>query len=48
MEVSGQHHAPAVLSPGKTQVPIEYEAWLAPKPVRTFWRTENSLTPAEI
>jgi hypothetical protein len=36
MEVSGQLHAPAALSPVKeTAVPIAYKARLAPEPVWT-------------
>ena len=37
MEVSGQLHVPATLPPG----PAEWEAGLAPEPVRTFWRQEK-------
>jgi hypothetical protein len=34
--VGGQHHAPAALPPGKDPVPIEQEAWWAPRPVWTW------------
>jgi hypothetical protein len=37
MEVSGQLHAPAALSPGEELVPIGQEAEWAPEPVRTRW-----------
>jgi hypothetical protein len=39
MEVSGQHHAPATLSPRKKNpVAIEYEAGWAPEPVWAVWK----------
>jgi hypothetical protein len=42
--MSGQLHAPAVLPPGKEPpVPIGWEFGLAPEPVWTTWRRENSL-----
>ena len=48
MEVSGQHHVPAALSPGKNSVPIDYEAGWAPEPVWTFGIVKKPLAPAEI
>jgi hypothetical protein len=42
LEVSGQLHAPAALSPGKEPpVPIGLEAGWAPDPGWTTWRSEN-------
>jgi hypothetical protein len=44
MEVSGQYHAPAALTPGKEPlVPIGQRAGYAPEPVWTLWNTEKSL-----
>jgi hypothetical protein len=43
MEVSGQLHATAALTPGKKpQVAIGNEAGWAPEPVWTTWRREHS------
>jgi hypothetical protein len=45
MEVVGQIHAPAALSPEKEPpVPIGYEAGWASEPVWTLWRRETSCT----
>jgi hypothetical protein len=47
MEVSGQLHAPAALTPGKeAAVLIGYEAEWAPEPVWTLWNREKSLASA--
>jgi hypothetical protein len=44
MEVNGQLHAPAALSPGKElPVPTGYEVRWAPEPVWMLWRRENLL-----
>jgi hypothetical protein len=43
LEVSGQLHAPAALTPGKEPpVPIEQEVRWTSEPVWTIWRSENS------
>jgi hypothetical protein len=43
MEVSGQLHAPAALTPGQEPpAPNVYEAGWAPEPVWTLWRREKS------
>jgi hypothetical protein len=43
MEVSGQHHAPAALPPGKQRrVQIWQEAGWAPEPFRTLWSRQIS------
>jgi hypothetical protein len=45
MEVSGQLHALATMTPGKEPpVPIGYEAGSAPEPVWTLWGKEKSCT----
>jgi hypothetical protein len=41
--VCGQHHAPAVFTPGKDPVPIVQEAGWAPEPV---WIVAENLTPS--
>jgi hypothetical protein len=47
MEVSGQLHGPAALSPRKeTLVSIEQEAGWAPEPVWALWWREKSPAPA--
>jgi hypothetical protein len=47
MEVSGQLHAPAALSPGKEPlVPIVQEAGWAPEPFWMQWWGEKFPTPA--
>jgi hypothetical protein len=47
MEVSGQFHAPAAVSPGKEpQVPIGQEPGCAPESIWTLFSREKSLTPA--
>jgi hypothetical protein len=49
MEMSGQFHAPAALSPGKEPpVPIGQDAGWAPEPVLSFEREEKSLPLPEI
>jgi hypothetical protein len=49
MEVSGQLHAPAVLTPGKEHpVPIGEEAEWAPEPVWTRCRIEKPPSPGRI
>jgi hypothetical protein len=45
MEVSGQLHAPAALTPGKEPpAPIEQEGRWAPESVWVLWRREKSCT----
>ena len=49
MEVNGQPHAPAALSPGiDHMVPIEWEAGWASDPVWTFLGKDNSVPSAGI
>jgi hypothetical protein len=43
MEVSGQLHVPAALTPGNNRVK---EAGCTSELDRTFWRTQKSLSPA--
>jgi len=45
MELSGQLHSLAALSPERTPVPVEQEAECSQRAGRTFWRTENTRFP---
>ena len=43
MEMTGQLHALATVSPGKDSlIPTKQEAWWAPELIRMFWSTDKS------
>jgi len=41
MEVRGQRHAPAALTPGKNHSYFKEAGW-TPQPIWPFWRSDNS------